>query len=158
MSAMSDVAIELMEAGVVPVEMAEVREWRAAGHAVPIMRVPVAGGRARWLAISMETAERLASNLDDEASRLALAGAVADIRAYRQPAGCEIASWLRGRAIHCRETAVRLAAEIVAAVSRGDEMPEEWFVRDTYADAGEPESEEIVRLVREELMTTGIRV
>lgn len=70
---------------------------------------------------------------------------------------CPITAWLRGRAIHCQRTAERLAAEIVAAVSRGDEMPEEWYRIDTYADTGEPESEEIVRLVREELLTTGIR-
>lgn len=71
---------------------------------------------------------------------------------------CEITAWLRGRAIHCQRTAERLAAEIVAAVSRGDDLPEEWYRRDAYADCGEPESDAIVRAVREELLTTGIRV
>lgn len=71
---------------------------------------------------------------------------------------CEITAWLRGRAIYCQRTAERLAAEIVAAVSRGDELPDEWYRRDAYADGGEPESDAIVSLVREELLTTGIRL
>lgn len=70
---------------------------------------------------------------------------------------CEIATWMADRAARCRAKAERLAAEIVAAVACGGEMPEEWYVAETYADAGEPESEEIVRLVRDDLMTTGIR-
>ena len=70
---------------------------------------------------------------------------------------CEIATWMADRAARCREKAERLAAEIVAAVACGGQMPEEWYVIETYADAGEPESEEIVRLVRDELLSTGIR-
>lgn len=62
---------------------------------------------------------------------------------------CPITTWLRGRAIYRQRTAERLAAEIVAAVSRGDDLPEEWYRRDAYADGGEPDSDAIVSLVRE---------
>lgn len=71
---------------------------------------------------------------------------------------CKITTWLRQRGLHCEQMAARLAGEIVAAVAAGEELPDEWYQVDTYADIGEPESEEIARLVREDLSTTGIRV
>lgn len=70
----------------------------------------------------------------------------------------EIAAWINGRADYCRRAAERLAAEIVAAVAAGEELPDEWWQSDAYADMGEPESEEVCRLVREELAGTGITV
>ena len=70
----------------------------------------------------------------------------------------KIVEWIRGRADSRRRTAERLAAEILAAIAAGDELPDEWLQRDTYADIGEPESEEICRLVREDLHGTGITV
>jgi hypothetical protein len=70
----------------------------------------------------------------------------------------KIAAWINGRADSCRRTAERLAAEILAAVAAGEELPDEWWQLDTYADIGEPESEEICRLVREDLAGTGITV
>jgi hypothetical protein len=76
----------------------------------------------------------------------------------RQTGECLIARWMRGTAARAAAKATRLAGEIVAAVAAGAELPEEWYQVDTYADMGEPVSEEVVRLVREELLTTGIRV
>lgn len=55
-------------------------------------------------------------------------------------------------------TAARLAGEIVAAVTAGEELPEEWYRLDAYADVGEPVAWEVCRLVREDLEGTGIRV
>jgi hypothetical protein len=37
---------------------------------------------------------------------------------------CEIATWMADRAARCREKAERLAAEIVAAVACGGQMPD----------------------------------
>jgi hypothetical protein len=70
-----------------------------------------------------------------------------------------VADFLRDFAPHQRRnaTAARLAGEIVAAVTAGEELPDEWYSMDAYADIGEPNAEEIVRLVREELEGTGIR-
>ena len=70
----------------------------------------------------------------------------------------EIAAWINGRADACRRKAGRLAGEIVAAAAAGEELPDEWWQVDTYADIGEPECEEVARLVRDELTGTGITV
>jgi hypothetical protein len=42
-------------------------------------------------------------------------------------------------------------------VAAGNDLPEEWHRLDAYAGVGEPLAEEVCRLVREELLTTGIR-
>ena len=55
-------------------------------------------------------------------------------------------------------TAARLAGEIVYAVTDGEELPDEWYSMDAYADIGEPIAAEVCRLVREELEGTGIRL
>jgi hypothetical protein len=64
---------------------------------------------------------------------------------------------MRRAAASARATAARLAVEIVDAVRHGRELPEEWHKYDTYADVGEPLACEVVRLVREELLATGVR-
>lgn len=155
-----DAMIECWEAGAVPVEMPQVREWRVAGHDVPVTWITVEGfaGPVALPAIALPVAERLAAGLKAEDAREGLRQALDDARGYLAIAGCEITQWIRGRAASCRATADRLAGEIIAAVTAGEELPEEWFERDTYADIGEPMSEEICRLVREALEGTGIRV
>jgi len=67
-----------------------------------------------------------------------------------------IAEWINGRTSYCHRVAARLAGEIIAAIAAGEELPDEWWQTDTYADIGEPESEVIAGLVREELEGTGI--
>jgi hypothetical protein len=162
--------IEAMEAGAVLVEMNEVRELRAAGCTVPLVWVPVETyrGRRRVPAISLETAATLADCSEALPHLAGLVGrlreAVEDIHDYRRATGrdprtgeCLVVRGLRRQAASIAVTARRLAGEIVAAVASGDEMPEEWHRYATYADCGEPMACEVVRLVREELLTTGIR-
>jgi alkanesulfonate monooxygenase SsuD/methylene tetrahydromethanopterin reductase-like flavin-dependent oxidoreductase (luciferase family) len=113
-------------------------------------------------AISIEVAERLAGSLGDETAREMLQQAVADARGYREMVGRDrdcavITAGIRRDAVSAAKTAARLAGEIVAAVRDGEEMPEDWHRIDAYAGCGEPWAEEVVRLVREELLTTGIR-
>lgn len=162
MGCMKTAMIEAYEAGAVPVEMEQVKAWRAEGNVVPLIWVPVTnwqGKTIRLPAISQETATFLASRLDDEQAREELAAAVADLVAYRRTVlEGEIVRSLRRAAASNRATAARIAGEIVAAVAAGEEMPESWHRYDAYADMGEPEAEEVVRLVREELAGTGIRL
>ena len=85
MSYMKNAMIEAWEAGAVPVEIEEVRTWRAAGHVVPLVWVPVDcfdGRQRRMPAVAVETAERLAGSLDDEQARAGLAAALEDCRGY----------------------------------------------------------------------------
>jgi len=82
---MKDAMIGCWEAGAVPVEMEEVRGWRAAGHVVPLVWVPATnwqGKTIRLPAVAVEVAERLAASLEDEQAREGLAAAVADCRGY----------------------------------------------------------------------------
>ena len=166
MSRTGDAMISCWEAGAVPAEIDEVRSWRAAGHAVPITFVSVTNWQGREVpmpAIGLEDAERLATSLEDETARETLRAACEDARAYlglvrrEGPGdyGLEVAERMAARS--CVSTASRLAAEIIAAVSRGDDLPEEWHRFDAYADVGEPTACEVVRLVRDELQTTGVR-
>lgn len=171
MGYVKDAMIDAMEAGAVLVEMSEVRELRAAGCTVPLTWVTINTyrGKTKMPAISMETVGRLADN-DAALPHLVnlverLREAVEEIRDYRRATGrdpqtgdCLITRGLRRQAASIAVTASRVAAEIVAAVAAGDEMPDEWHRYDTYADCGEPVACEVVRLVREELLTTGIRV
>lgn len=155
MSRMGDALISCWEAGTVPVELEEVRSWRAAGHAVPVTFVPVVNWQGREVpmpAVALDVADRLARSLDDETTRETLAAAVADARDFRVMVGNP-----RLAAPSPAVTAARLAAEIVAAVARGDDLPDEWHRLDAYADIGEPIAFEVCRLVREELATTEIR-
>lgn len=69
----------------------------------------------------------------------------------------EVATAERRLATSTAATAARLAGEIVAAVARGDDLPEEWHRLDAYADIGEPVAAEVCRLVRDDLAHTGIR-
>jgi hypothetical protein len=113
-------------------------------------------------ALAIEVAERLAGSLDDEETRSNLRQAVADARGYRQMVGRDrdgavLTAAIRREATSAAATARRLAGEIVAAVAAGDDLPEEWHRLDAYAGVGEPLAEEVCRLVREELLTTGIR-
>jgi hypothetical protein len=71
--------------------------------------------------------------------------------------GAVLTAAIRREATSAARTARRLAGEIVAAVAAGDDLPEEWHRLDAYAGVGEPLAEEVCRLVREELLTTGIR-
>jgi len=90
MGYLKNALIDCYEAGAVPVEMDEVRAWRGAGHAVPLVWVPVdcADGRQRRMpAVAVETAERLASALDDEQARAGLAAFLEDYRGYRDATG-----------------------------------------------------------------------
>ena len=156
MSRMGDALISCWEAGAVPVELDEVRGWRAAGHDVPVTFVPVTNWQGRQVpmpAVALDVADRLARSLDDETTRETLAAAVADARDFRVMIGKE-----RPRRPAPAVTAARLAGEIIAAVAAGDELPEEWFRLDAYADVGEPIAWEVCRLVREELQGTAIRV
>lgn len=85
MSYMKNAMIECYEAGAVPVEIEEVRAWRAAGHVVPLVWVPVDcfdGRQRRMPAVAVETAERLAGSLDDEQARAGLEAALEDCRGY----------------------------------------------------------------------------
>lgn len=85
MSCMKNALIECYEAGAVPVEIEEVRAWRAAGHVVPLVWVPVDcfdGRQRRMPAVAVETAERLAGSLDDEQAREGLAAALEDCLGY----------------------------------------------------------------------------
>lgn len=166
MSRMGDALISCWEAGVIPAEIAEVRSWRAEGHDVPITFVPVTNWQGRTVpmpAIGLEAAERLSRSLNDEAARRALAAAVEDARGYAGmvkrsgPGDYSIEAAERRSARWCDSTARRLAGEIVAAVSRGDDLPEEWHRLDAYADIGEPIAAEVCRLVRDDLAHTGIR-
>lgn len=77
------------------------------------------------------------------------------VRAFLRDFDIEILEGRTARGIAA--TAARLAGEIVAAVTTGEELPDEWHRYDAYADIGEPYAEEVVRLVREELEGTGIR-
>jgi hypothetical protein len=77
------------------------------------------------------------------------------VRAFLKDFDVEILEGRTARGIAA--TAARLAGEIVAAVTAGEELPEDWHRYDTYADIGEPYACEVVRLVREELDGTGIR-
>jgi hypothetical protein len=149
---MKDAMIGCWEAGAVPVEMPQVVEWRNAGHDVPVRWVTVDGyrGPVAIPAIALATAERLAGSLEDEGARDGLAAAVDDMRGYLGIA--------RRRPSSHAVTAARLAGEIVAAVTAGDELPDEWHRLDAYADIGEPIAWEVCRLVREELQGTGITV
>jgi hypothetical protein len=165
MGRMKDAMITAWEAGLIPIDSRQLLAWRAAGHDVPTRRVTVDGfsGPVRLPAITVATAERLADSLSDGRGLDGLRQSLADMVGYleatgRRRGGCKITQWLRGRAASRRATAARLAGEIVAAVAAGEELPDEWYQRDTYADAGEPESEEVCRLVREELQGTGITV
>lgn len=85
MSRMKDAMIGCWEAGAVPVEIEEVRSWRAAGHTVPLVWVPVDcfdGKQRRMPAVAVEVAERLAGSLEDEQARAGLAAALEDCRSY----------------------------------------------------------------------------
>ena len=85
MSYMKNAMIDCYEAGAVPVEIEEVRAWRAAGHVVPLVCVPVAcfdGRQRRMPAVAAETAARLAGSLEDEQAREGLAAALEDCRGY----------------------------------------------------------------------------
>ena len=85
MSYMKNAMIEAWEAGAVPVEIEEVRAWRAAGHVVPLVWVAVDcfdGAKRRMPAVAVETAERLAGSLEDEQAREGLAAALEDCRGY----------------------------------------------------------------------------
>lgn len=164
MSYIANAMIELAEAGAVMAEMAEVRAWRAAGHTVPVIWVEVDTyrGRRPMPAITLDVAERLAGSLEDEEARETLRQAVADARGYREIAGRDrhcavLTAAIRREATSAARTARRLAGEIVAAVAAGDDLPEEWHRLDAYAGVGEPMAEEVCRLVREALLTTGIR-
>jgi hypothetical protein len=86
MGCFKNAMIDCYEAGAVPVEMEQVRAWRAEGHVVPLVWVAVEafdGRTIRLPAVSIETAMRLADKLDDEQAREGLAAAVADQRSYR---------------------------------------------------------------------------
>lgn len=161
MSRMGDALISCWEAGAVPVELEEVRSWRAAGHTVPLRFVRVTNWQGRQIpmpAIGLDVAARLAGSLEDETTRGTLAAAVADARDFIGLVRRDeiVAAEVRS-ARSCERTAARLAGEIVAAVARGDDLPEEWHKFDAYADIGEPTACEVVRLVKEELAHTGIR-
>jgi len=164
MGYVANAMIEMAEAGAVMAELAEVQAWRAAGHTVPLVWVEVDTyrGRRKMPAISIDTAERLAADLEDEAARETLRQAAADAVAYRGMVGRDrdcavLTAGIRREAASAVRVAHRLAGEIVAAVTAGEELPEEWFRIDAYAGCGEPWACEVVRLVREELLTTGIR-
>jgi hypothetical protein len=164
MSYMGNAIIEMAEAGAVMADLAEVQSWRAAGHAVPLawVEIDTYRGRRKMPAIALEVAERLASTLDDEEARDNLRQAVADARGYleivgRSRDGAVLTAAIRREATSAAATARRLAGEIVAAVAAGSDLPEEWHRLDAYAGVGEPLAEEVCRLVREELITTGIR-
>jgi len=164
MSYMANAIIEMAEAGAVMANMDEVASWRAAGHDVPItwVEVDTYRGRRRMPAITIEVAERLAGSLDDEQAREALRQAVADARGYREMVGRDrdgavLTAGIRREVASTAATAARLAGEIVAAVARGDDLPEEWHRLDAYADIGEPIAAEVCRLVRDDLAHTGIR-
>lgn len=164
MSYMGNAIIEMAEAGAVMADLAEVQSWRAAGHAVPLtwVEIDTYRGRRRMPALTLEVAERLASTLDDEEARDNLRQAVADARGYleivsRSRDRAVLTAAIRREATSAAATALRLAGEIVAAVAAGDDLPEEWHRLDAYAGVGEPLADEVCRLVREELLTTGIR-
>jgi hypothetical protein len=162
MSYIGNAIIEMAEAGAVMADMDEVRAWRAAGHDVPTtwVEVDTYRGRRRMPAITLEVAERLAGCLDDEQARETLRQAVADARSYREMVGRDgavLTAAIRREAASTAATAARLAGEIVAAVARGDDLPEEWHRLDAYAGIGEPIAEEVCRLVRDDLAHTGIR-
>lgn len=69
-----------------------------------------------------------------------------------------IAKWINDCEQHNQQRGKRLAAEILAAVLAGDDLPEEWYIVDTYADVGDPDSERVAEIVRDELSTTPVRV
>lgn len=69
----------------------------------------------------------------------------------------ELDEMIRGRERRVKRWAERLSAEIIAAVAEGDDLPDEWYSVDAYADMGEPDAAWVAELVREELSTTGIR-
>jgi len=69
-----------------------------------------------------------------------------------------IAKWINDCEQHNQQRGKRLAAEILAAVLAGEDLPEEWYIVDTYADVGDPDSERVAEIVRDELSTTPVRV
>ena len=69
-----------------------------------------------------------------------------------------IAKWINDCEQHNQQRGKRLAAQILAAVLAGDDLPEEWYIVDTYADVGDPDSERVAEIVRDELSTTPVRV
>jgi hypothetical protein len=68
----------------------------------------------------------------------------------------ELNEMLLTRAEGNERWADRLAAEIIAAVEKGDDLPDEWYSVDAYADMGEPDAAWIAELVRSELAPLGI--
>lgn len=157
MSYVKNAMIECWEAGAVPVGIEDVRTWRAEGHSVPVRWVPVdsyTGAKTAAPAITPEVAERLAGSLDDERARVGLAEALDDYRGY---VATVEAGRRRRQPPPPATTAARLAAEIIACVARGDDLPDEWHKLDAYADIGEPVAAEVCRLVREDLAHTSIR-
>ena len=69
-----------------------------------------------------------------------------------------IAKWINDCEQHNQQRGKRLAAEILAVVLAGDDLPEEWYIVDTYADVGDPDSERVAEIARDELSTTPVRV
>lgn len=69
-----------------------------------------------------------------------------------------IARWINRQGESARRHGERLAAEIIAAVTAGDDLPDEWYRVDAYAGCGEPYAALVVEVVRDELSTTPITV
>jgi hypothetical protein len=161
MSAMKDAMMEMGERGFLLCDKEEQYRWQdAIGSLLPVTGVMLecrdgtqvgVNGLPAAVARSIAADERLPeSERENIRWRLEVAGLDGE--------GDEIARWLNRKAASCRRTASRLAGEIIAAVTAGDEMPEEWYRMDAYAEIGEPIAWEVCRLVREELAGTGIRV
>lgn len=69
-----------------------------------------------------------------------------------------IAQWINRQGEAARRHGERLAAEIIAAVTAGEELPGEWYSVDAYAGCGEPYAALVAEVVRDELSTTPITV
>ena len=69
-----------------------------------------------------------------------------------------IAQWINDCEQHNQQRGKRLAAEILAAVLAGEDLPEEWYIVETYAGIGDPDSLRVEEIVRDELSTTPVRV
>jgi hypothetical protein len=69
-----------------------------------------------------------------------------------------IARWINDCNHSDRQRGERLAAEILAAVLAGEDLPEEWHIVKTYAGIGDPDSLRVEEIVRDELSTTPVRV